>query len=494
MLLAVAGALARRIRKNVRGPRVGIVLPPGAGALIANLAVGLAGRTPVNLNFTTGPAAAEASLRLAGIETVITADAMRQQLSRFPFPPETLDLRTEVAALGRPVVLGWLALVWLLPGALLARLLGVPHRGGREEAGLLFTSGSAGEPKGVVLTHRNLLANCAQISAVDLLPRTASLMACLPVFHSFGFTVTLWYPLLRGCRLITLPNPLEAGRIVETIAAERATVLVGAPTFLRPLLRRADPAQLRSLTLVVSGAEKLPVELYAAFFGKCGIEVIQGYGLTETSPVASVNLPDPAPAARTAGLAGGNRPGSVGRLLPGLTARITDPQTGRELPPTATGMLCLRGPNVFSGYLCDEAGTRGALQNGWFVTGDLARFDADGFLFIEGRLARFSKIGGEMVPHGTIEEKIIEVFGWGQVEGAVATVVGVPDAAKGEALVLLTDRTVTAGELREKLTAAGLPNLWIPKIIRPVDGIPLLGSGKCDLQKCREIAASMHDA
>jgi acyl-[acyl-carrier-protein]-phospholipid O-acyltransferase/long-chain-fatty-acid--[acyl-carrier-protein] ligase len=308
------------------------------------------------------------------------------------------------------------------------------------------------------------------------------------VFHSFGFTVTLWYPILRGCHIATLPSPLETRKIIDTIRDERVTVMLGTPTFVRPILKRAQSAELRSLELVVTGAEKLPEDLYAGFLEAFHIEILQGYGLTETTPVTNINQPDPPIVTSTGEPQPGKRFGTVGRMMPGMTARIIEPDTGRELPLTQTGVVLFRGANVFNGYLDDPAKTTAAFRDGWFITGDLGRFDNDGFLFIEGRLSRFSKIGGEMVPHGTVEQKILEAFGWEQTDAPAVFVTGVPDAAKGEALVLLSTHDVTAEELRTKLGAAGVPNLWLPKIIKRVDKIPILGTGKTDLKRCRELA------
>jgi acyl-[acyl-carrier-protein]-phospholipid O-acyltransferase/long-chain-fatty-acid--[acyl-carrier-protein] ligase len=419
---------------------------------------------------------------------VITAEAVQKKVVNFPWPECTLDLRREILACGKPAIFKWLAAAWLLPGKLLANLLGLPHEGGREEVGLLFTSGTAGEPKGVPLSHCNILGNCAQISATGILPKEETLLACLPIFHSMGFTATLWYPLLRGCRIVTIPSPLDTRKMAEVIAAQGVTVLVGAPTFLRPLLKKAERHEMRGLHFAVSGAERMPVELHHAFKERFGVELLQGYGLTETTPVTNINLPEPLKKLRGAEAHRGHRLGSVGRLLPGMTARIVDPDTGADLPLSATGMLWLRGPNVFGGYLKDEQKTRAALKDGWFITGDLGRFDEEGFLYIEGRLSRFSKIGGEMVPHGTIEQKIIETYQIDQNEGPRIAVVGMPDSSKGEALVLLTSLAINGDELREKLFTAGLPNLWIPKTIRRVEQIPLLGSGKTDFKGCRELA------
>ncbi len=488
-ILAAAAALSRHLKRSVPERRVGIVLPPGAGATIANLAVVCAGKIPVNLNFTAGRSAIEASLRLGEIRTVLSADLMRTKLPQFPWPERTLDLRKEMGALGgKRAILPWLLAAWLLPNQWFAALLDLPKLGDREEAGLLFTSGSGGEPKGVVLTHRNILANCWQISSLSILPDTAVMMASLPLFHSFGFTVTLWYPMIRGCRVVTVPSPLDTRRVVDAIKEEECTVMVGAPTFLRPLLKKAEPGELRSLTLVVSGAEKLPQDLYEGFRQRFHLEILQGYGLTETSPVSSVNQPDPPVVTDTADFQAGKRTGSVGRMMPGMTARILDPDTLVDRPLNQSGLLLLRGPNVFGGYLRDEDKTRAAFRDGWFVTGDLGSFDEDGFLSIEGRLSRFSKIGGEMVPHGTIEQILVEAFDLDQSEGYLVVVVGMPDEKKGEALILLTTLDLSMTEVREKLAGAGVPNLWVPRAILPVPSIPVLGTGKLDLKGCRDLA------
>jgi acyl-[acyl-carrier-protein]-phospholipid O-acyltransferase/long-chain-fatty-acid--[acyl-carrier-protein] ligase len=254
------------------------------------------------------------------------------------------------------------------------------------------------------------------------------------------------------------------------------------------LLKKGEPRDLRTLDLLVSGAEKMPMELYDGFLEKFNLEIMQGYGLTETTPVTNVNQPNPPVITETGEPQTAKRVGSVGRLFPGMTVRILNPDTMEEQPTTQVGMLLFKGANVFNGYLKDEEKTRLALRDGWFVTGDLARFDEDGFLFIEGRLSRFSKIGGEMVPHGTVEQKIVEAYGWEQAESPKAVIVGVPDAAKGEALVLVTTQDINASEVRERLTEAGLPNLWVPKLVHHVEAIPVLGTGKLDLKTCRELA------
>jgi len=481
LLLAVAVSLAGRWRRRLRGRRIGVVLPPGIGGTVVNLALVILDKTPVNLNFTIGRAAAQSCIRQAGLETVITARKLKDKYPDFPWPDDTRDAVDEIAACGKPWIMGHLLFIRLLPISWLPGWFRIPRKGGDHEAALLFTSGSSGDPKGVVLSHRNIMANAAQISKTGILPTGCSLMACLPIFHSFGFTVTMWYPMIAGLTIVSYPSPLETKKLAEIIHREGVDVLVGSSTFLRPFLKRARPEQLSGLRFAVAGAERLPIELYNAFFERFGVAIVQGYGLTETAPVVSINYTGEA----TGSAKEREKLGSVGMLVRGLEARIVSIEGDRDLSLGDTGILWLRGPNVFSGYLDNESKTLEAIQNGWFITGDVARFDTDGFLYLEGRLSRFSKIGGEMVPHGVVEERITRLFGWDESAEQVCVVLGIPDDAKGERLVLLTSRKVDPSELRSRLLEAGLPNLWIPKVVREVDSIPTLATGKCDLRGCQ---------
>lgn len=485
-LLAVAIALSRYIKHECPHHRIGIVLPPGKGAVIANLAVALAGKVPVNLNFTAGRSAVSAAMRIGHVQHCITAHAFAKRIGEFPWPQNVLFLEDLIPKL-KPRVVLWRIVSALLPTSILRPILGIPRKGGHDEAVVLFTSGSSGEPKGVVLSHHNVLGNVSQFAIMLSLSRKDAILACLPFFHSFGCTVTLWYPLIEGIRAITYPNPLDVAKNAELIERYKVTLFCSTPTFLRGYLRKAEPSQLASIELLVTGAEKLPNELADTFFEKFGIQVLQGYGLTETAPVVSVNLPDPKPFRASDKVQPSNRRGSVGKLAPGMAAQIRDPETDEMLSLHDTGMLWLKGPNIFDGYLDDPKKTVEVIVDGWFKTGDLARFDEDGFLFIEGRLSRFSKIGGEMVPHETIESKLYEVFELPKDERVVA-IAGVPDEAKGEALVLLTTLDLDVSQVRTKLTEAGMPNLWVPKKIKRVEAIPVLASGKLDLGACKELA------
>lgn len=489
-LLALAWMLSRLILKKTDKKRVGIVFPPGIGGYIANLAVVFAGKVPVNLNFTLGPSSAEACIRKADIDCLLTAQAVKAQMPNFPWPKSGLvDIVLELQALSKPKTIALLGAIYALPAKFLAKRLKVPSEGDNAEAGLLFTSGSSGEPKGVVLTHRNILGNCMQIDASGLLPSDIKIVANLPIFHSFGFTVTLWYPLLRGCGVVSLPSPLEVKKIADAIEAEFATVLVGTPTFFKPYLKRIAPEKLKSLKYVIAGAEKTPDGFADLWEGTFGSTYLEGYGLTETSPVVSVNLPQaPNEGEYPGDPTIGNRRGSVGRLMPGQAARILNPDTMEDWPIDSVGVLALKGPNIFGGYLGEKERTAEVMDGEWFITGDLARIDTDGFIFIEGRLSRFSKIAGEMVPHGTVEECLNRVFGLLDSEVPMLAVVGRPDAAKGEALVLLTAFDLALDKVREKLAAEGLSNLWIPKELKRVEAIPTLATGKLDLRAIKAVA------
>ena len=487
-LLGAAIALSRHLQREFpHEQRIGIVLPAGKGAVVANLAVALARKIPVGINFTSGRAAIESCCNRAQLRSVVSANAFIERLADFPWPARVLKLDEVMPQLKKETVWWWI-LALLMPASLLLRLLKIPRKGGHAEALLLFTSGSAGEPKGVVLSHRNLLGNVAQFNVLLDATKDDGILASLPFFHSFGATVTLWYPLVEGVPIVTTPNPLESAKNASLIEKYKLTLLVAAPTFLRGYLRKADPEQLRSLRLIITGAEKLPLDLAQAFERKFNKHVYEGYGLTETAPVVSVNLPDPESKKPSDAVQPSSRIGSVGKMAPGIAAEIREPESDRKLSLHDTGMLWLRGVNIFEGYLGDPERTAEVLRNGWFRTGDIGRFDEDGFLYIEGRLSRFSKIGGEMVPHEALEQKIAAALGFDSESERKIAVVGVTDEAKGEAVILLSATQIDLAQLREKLREAGVPNLWIPKTIFQVEAIPVLASGKLDLGKCKDLA------
>jgi acyl-[acyl-carrier-protein]-phospholipid O-acyltransferase / long-chain-fatty-acid--[acyl-carrier-protein] ligase len=488
-LLGAAAAFSRFLRKEFPDPRIAIVLPASKGSMVANLAVTLAGKVPVDLNFTMGRAANEFCCRTAELRVAITATAFMDRVKDFPWPERVLKMDELLPQL-KPKILFWWMMSIFCPTPLLLRLLQVPKKGGHAEASLLFTSGSTGDPKGAVLSHRNIVGNVSQFRELLDATRQDAILASLPFFHSFGATVTLWYPLIEGVRIVTYPTPLEVAKNAALVEKFKLTLLLATPTFLRGYLRKAEPEQLRSLRLTITGAEKLPLDLAKSFEERFKQRVFEGYGLTETSPVVSVNLPEPEPK-RGEQVQPSSRLGSVGKMAPGIAAEIREPETDKKLSLHETGMVWFRGVNIFEGYLHDEKRTAEVLRDGWLKTGDIGRFDEDGFLYIEGRLSRFSKIGGEMVPHESIEQKIIDLLGFaGRDERAVA-IMGVQDEAKGEALVVLTAVDVDLAQLRDKLRDAGVPNLWIPKKICRVEAIPVLASGKLDLKRCQEQVANL---
>ena len=487
-LLGAASALSRFLRKECADPRIAIVLPASKGSMVANLAVTLAGKVPVDLNFTMGRAANEFCCQRADLHVAITATAFMERLKDFPWPQRVLKLDEFMPRLKTQILFWWMMSIFC-PTWILLRLLQIPKVGGHAEGSLLFTSGSTGDPKGAILSHRNIVGNVSQFRELLDAKKEDGILASLPFFHSFGSTVTLWYPLIEGVRIVTYPNPLEVAKNAALIEKYKLTLLLATPTFLRGYLRKAEPEQFRSLRLLITGAEKLPLDLAKAFEEKFHQHVFEGYGLTETSPVVSVNLPDPKPTRPGQSVQPSSRPGSVGKMAPGIAAEIRNPENDQKLSLHDTGMIWFRGVNVFEGYLHDQKRTAEVLHDGWLKTGDIGRFDEDGFLYIEGRLSRFSKIGGEMVPHESIEQKIIDLLGLAGRDERLIAIMGVQDEAKGEALVLLNAVDVDLAQLRDKLRDSGVPNLWIPKKVCRVDVIPVLASGKLDLRKCQELAA-----
>jgi acyl-[acyl-carrier-protein]-phospholipid O-acyltransferase/long-chain-fatty-acid--[acyl-carrier-protein] ligase len=494
-LLPMAIVLAKHLREETSKARVGIVLPPSFGGLLANVAVVLAGKTPVNLNFTASEESIRSAMEQADVDRLITADPFVRRTQRFPWPPnrQIIFLERLLPALkGR--ITRWFFASKLMSARAIARALGLSPKGGDREAVLLFTSGSSGEPKGVMLSHRNVLANVLQFSTRLQLRSHDSALGCLPLFHSFGCTVTLWYPVIEGVNLVTHPNPIEAHKLAAFIRQFHVTLLVATPTFLRGYLKKAEPEQLESLKIVVTGAEKLPRSLAEQFEARFGKPVLEGYGLTETSPVTNVNLPDPVADDERHPVLPSQRPGSVGHLIPGMAVRITDPDTDRPIPLDQTGMIWLKGPNVFGGYLNNPEQTAKMLFDGWLRTGDIGHVDHEGFLYIDGRISRFSKIAGEMVPHETVEAAIsreLQLDGEGERRIAI---VGVPDESKGEQLVLLSAvHGLDPTDLRYRLLERGIPSLWIPRVIIDVLEIPHLASGKLNLKACQTIAQRGED-
>ena len=480
-------ALARALRPLWQGQRhVGILLPPSVAAALANVAAPLCGKTSVNLNYTVGRPGLEAAVRQADLRTIVSSRAFVEKAKlELPDGPAIIWAEDLVETISRKDK--WLAalLAFTAPMRVIEKACGQDTPlSVNDLATIIFSSGSTGEPKGVMLSHYSIDANAQGATQVLHLYQHERVLGILPFFHSFGYLV-FWFVMFNNASLIFHPSPIDVAAIGELIRRQRITFLVTTPTFLQLYLRRCTPEQFSSLRVVLTGAEKLSLRLYEAFKERFGIEPIEGYGVTECAPVIAVNCPD----YRAAGYyQPAARRGTVGQPLPGISVKIVDPDSFAALPPASPGMLLVRGPNVMTGYLEREDLTASVMHDGWYITGDIAMLDDDGFLTITDRLSRFSKIGGEMVPHGKVEEALHQAV---QSETQVFAVTGIPEERKGEQLAVLhTIDEARIPEILGQLSSNGLPNLFIPprgNFVK-VDALPVLGTGKMDLRALKRIA------
>ena len=464
---------------------VGILLPPSVAAVLVNFAALLAGKVPVNLNYTVSEETLAACLRQCEIRTVISSKTFLEKAKlKIGIPPVLLEEVISRPGFGeklRTFLRGR-----CFPMRALEKSLGCTRRVGIDDlATIIFSSGSTGEPKGVTLSHYNIGSNVQQLEQVFGLDKHDGMLGVLPFFHSFGFTATLCLPAKLGVRAVFYPNPLDVKAIGPLVNQFRLTFLLATPTFLQLYLRGCSAEDFGSLRLVMTGAEKLPERLATAFEDQFGIRPLEGYGCTECAPAVAVNTHD----FRSAGFRQvGAKRGKIGHPLPGMCVRIVEPESLQPVPVGQPGLLLVRGPNIMQGYLGRPEKTAEVLREGWYVTGDIAAMDEDGFLQITDRLTRFSKLGGEMVPHIKIEEKLHELVG---ATEQTFVVTGVPDEKKGERLTVL--HKLAEAPLQAclaKLAESDLPNLWKP---RPdqffhVDAFPYLGTGKLDLRRIKEIA------
>jgi acyl-[acyl-carrier-protein]-phospholipid O-acyltransferase/long-chain-fatty-acid--[acyl-carrier-protein] ligase len=497
--------IARRLHPHLGDqPMVGVLLPPSVGGALTNYALLLMGRVPVNLNYTSSNEVIASCAAQCGIDTVVTSRTFLERCPHLQIPGRALLLEDVVNGPRFSEKLQALASAWLLPTAALKRSLGahlVPTvsdgfaDGARQSpvsptdqlATVIFSSGSTGDPKGVMLTHFNLMSNISQVSQVFMLDGRDKILGILPFFHSFGFMAGLWLPAVQGVGVVFHPNPLDAQAIGVLVEKYKVTFLIATPTFLQAYIRRCGPENFGSLQYVLVGAEKLQERVALAFEDTFGIRPLEGYGCTECSPVVTVNGRDfRAPGLRQIAA----RRGKIGHPLPGVSVKIVDIESGEPVAPGVAGMLLVKGPNVMRGYLGKPEKTAEVLRDGWYITGDVAMMEEDGFLTITDRLSRFSKIGGEMVPHIRIEEKLHELA---DATEQVFAVTALPDEKKGERIVVvhtLSDSKLPA--ILEKLGKCDLPALWKPKTDQFVhtDAMPLLGTGKLDLREIKALAAS----
>jgi acyl-[acyl-carrier-protein]-phospholipid O-acyltransferase/long-chain-fatty-acid--[acyl-carrier-protein] ligase len=494
--------IARRLRQQIgKQPMVGVLLPPSVGGALTNYALMLMGRVPVNLNYTSSNATIASCAGQCGLDLVITSKAFIERFPNMTIPGRTLLLEDVLSGPRFSEKLSALAMAWLMPAALLKRLLGagrvkpISEAVGAAGTGnaspmddlatVIFSSGSTGDPKGVMLSHFNIASNISQVTQVFMLGERDRILGILPFFHSFGFTAGLWLPAVQGVGVVFHPNPLDAQVIGGLVEKYKVTFLVATPTFLQAYMRRCTPESFGSLQYVLVGAEKLPERVAVAFEDQFGIRPLEGYGCTECSPVVTVNGRDyRAPGFRQVAA----KRGKIGHPLPGVTVKVVDIETGLPVTPGSSGMLLVKGPNVMRGYLGKPGQTAEVLHDGWYTTGDVGMIEEDGFVTITDRLSRFSKIGGEMVPHIRIEEKLHELA---DATEQVFAVTAVPDEKKGERIVVI--HTLAAAELTavlERLSQCDLPALWRPKANQfvHVDSIPTLGTGKMDLRGIKALA------
>jgi acyl-[acyl-carrier-protein]-phospholipid O-acyltransferase/long-chain-fatty-acid--[acyl-carrier-protein] ligase len=484
--LTAAVLLAAEVRRRPDSERmIGLLLPATVGGALANLGVSLAGKVPVNLNFTGGKEAMVYAAAQCEIRTVITSKVFLTK-AKLDAPEGAVYLEDILAAMGQGQKLWGLVKARLAPGAWLT-----PKGDPNGLATVIFSSGSTGVPKGIMLSHFNLASNVDAVLQLFALDRRDRIIGVLPLFHSFGFMATIWLPLFTGGGVVYHPNPTDAKTIGELVHKYKGTFLLSTPTFCGTYMRKCTREQFASLRFVVVGAEKLRETVRKEFEETFGIDLLQGYGMTEMSPVVAVNTPD-----FRAGkeIQIGTKHDTVGLPIPGVAVRIVDPETNEPLPPGLEGMLLVKGPNRMLGYLNDPERTAQVFQDDWYITGDIAKVDEDGFLAITDRLSRFSKVGGEMVPHVLVEEMISKACQDSSGNAAPCAVTGLPDERKGEKLaVLYTDPAITPEDLWRRLSETDLPKLWLPKLenIHRVEELPILGTGKLDLRGVRARALEL---
>lgn len=482
----------RRLFRKILGPRteeenVGLLIPPCVPSVLANAALSLDRRVVVNLNYTVSPDVMNKCIEKVKMKHLITS---RKVMEKFNYEPccdvvFLEDLKDQVTLCDK--IVSYLQ-AKVLPLSMVYRQLDLQNMDPDETMAILFTSGSTGMPRGVMLTHRNIGGNIKSFSDFFSFTPSDSMLGALPFFHSFGFTGPLWTVLTRGMSGYYHVSPLEYRPIQKLCRKYKPTIFLGTPTFLRTYARRMEREDLASVNLVVAGGERCPKELMDEYENRFGIRPIQGLGITETSPVVTANIPANR---HTRGWEPMPKDESIGFPMPGISVKVLDLESGTPCAANEVGMLWVKGDNVMKGYYDEPEKTAAVLKNGWYCTGDLVRRDNDGFLYIAGRLSRFAKIGGEMVPHEGLEDAFNQLLGNKAEEEPKICVTSVPDEKKGERIVVLyKELTLAPEELNAKLKERKFPNLWIPSLDSyfPIDEIPLLGTGKLDLCSIRQIA------
>jgi acyl-[acyl-carrier-protein]-phospholipid O-acyltransferase/long-chain-fatty-acid--[acyl-carrier-protein] ligase len=496
----VASLLFSRRFKQQSAQNIGLLLPTSSAGIIANIALSISGKTAVNLNFTANIDSLIAAVEKAEITTIYTSRRFVSKLEKKGIEIQQVlqnsnaiyleDLSDSISQVEKVLTL----ITTSLPAKLLQAIYGRASRVD-QTAALLFSSGSEGTPKGIMLSHQNIISNIKQVSDVLDTREDDTIVASLPLFHAFGLTVTGLMPLIEGIPAICHPDPTDVVNIAKGISRYQATIFCGTSTFLRLFNKntRIHPLMLDSLRITVAGAERLNPEIRAQFGLKFGKTIYEGYGTTETAPVASVNIPDRI-STDDWHIQTGHKIGTVGLPLPGSSARIVDPNTLEILPTGEDGLILIGGTQVMQGYLDDPDKTADAIveMSGlrWYKTGDKGHIDADGFLTIIDRYSRFAKIGGEMVSLSAVEASINTKLP-PDIEILATTI---PDDKKGESIVLLYTGTIDESELKINIKQSALTALSFPSKLIEVDAIPKLGSGKSDFNQAKKIALQLNEA
>jgi len=492
-VFAFSGLIAKKSPEQ----NIGILVPASVGGAITNMAVLTLGKTVVNLNFTSSKEAIQGAVKKAEIKTVYTSKKFLRKLKDRGINIKEILPQTKLIyledfkkELPKPKMLITLLAVMLLPARLL-QLIYIKRASLEDTAAILFSSGSEGTPKGVELSHLNLAANSRQVADMLNTRENDILMSTLPTFHAFGLLATTFMPLSEGIPIVCHPDPTDVLTVAKGVARNHATILFGTSTFLRlyTMNRKVHPLMLKSLRMVIAGAERLNPDTRNAFTLKFNKNILEGYGTTETSPVASVNIPDELDTNYWKPQLG-NKLGTVGMPVPGTSFRIVEPNTLEELPTGEDGLILIGGPQVMKGYLLDHDKTEEVIEemNGqrWYRSGDKGHLDDDGFLVIVDRYSRFAKLGGEMVSLSAVEETIREALGADPELDLVA--VNLPDDKKGEKVILLIATEMTAKEIKKKLIDSGMNSLMIPAKFTNVNAVPKLGSGKTDFSTSKKVA------